>query len=180
MAERLDPAGPMRSEHRKLRDGLVGAGILVGIVLIWVIVHQQREQPWNSQAITARFVDMSVARGQTDVHLVLRYELTNQTGDQYRMPKPTYGELMRRLPDGTMKEVDSVEWDEATPVPSRKSAEEQFDVTLDPLQYKIDLDDLKTQDELAEFEKERLEEMRGLVFLDYVHHYRIELPRGWQ
>lgn len=157
----------------------MAAGTVVAVALIWFIVHRERETPWNSQAITARFVDMSVAKGQTDVHLVLKYALTNQSGHTYRMPQPTYGELMRRLPDGTMKEVDSVEWDQGTRVPAPGMAEVQFDVVLDPLHYHIDMEDLAKHDQLVEFEKARLQEMRGLVFLDYTHHYRIELPRGW-
>lgn len=167
------------AEHRTLRNGLIAAGAVVAVALIWFIVHRAGMQPWNSQAITARFVDMTVARDQTDVHLVLKYALTNQTGHTYRMPQPTYGELMRRLPDGTMKEVDSVEWDQGTTVPAPGMAEVQFDVAMDPLQYHIDLDDLAQHDKLVAFEKQRLQEMRGLVFVDYTHHYRIELPRGW-
>lgn len=175
----LVPPEPVNNENRVLRNSLLGAGVVVAIALTWFIAHRERETPWNSQAITARFVEVTVAKGETDVHLVLRYQLTNASGHTYRMPKPTYGELMRRLPDGTMKEVDSVEWDQATKVPARGIAEVQFDVTLDPLQYHIDLDDLKKHEDLVAFEKERLAEMRGLVFLDYTHHYRIELPRGW-
>jgi hypothetical protein len=176
----LSAADSTTSQYRMLRNSLVGAGIVVAIALLWFIVHRERETPWNNQAITAHFVEVSVATGETDVHLVIRYQLANHTGHTYRMPQPAHGELMRRQPDGTMKEVDSVEWDQATPVPSRGTAEEQLDVALDPLQYDMDLDELKNHDKLVTFEQQRLQEMRGLVFLDYAHHYRIELPRGWQ
>jgi hypothetical protein len=180
MPESLVPAESARNENRAFRSVLLAAGMVVGVALIWFIVHREREQPWNGQAITARFVDISMAKGKTDVHLVLKYALTNGSGHTYRMPKPTYGELMRRLPDGTMKEVDSVEWDQGTTVPAPGMAEVQLDIALDPLHYHIDMEDLEKHDQLVEFEKERLSEMRGLVLLDYTHHYRIELPRGWQ
>ncbi|HTV81265.1 MAG TPA: hypothetical protein VME18_01350 [Acidobacteriaceae bacterium] len=178
MAEELHPAGPGKT--RVPRSALLAVGIAVAAALVWWALHRSREALWNDQAITARFVELSVARGQTDVHLVLRYELTNRTGQKYRMQKPTYGELMRRTPDGSMKEVDSVEWDQGTPVPPHGTAVEQLDVAMDPLQYDIDLDELKNHDKLVDFEKRRLQEMRGLVFLDYMRRYRIELPRGWQ
>ena len=135
MAEPLQPDNLVKSQTRTLRHWLVAGVVVVAAALVWIVVDRQREQPWNGQAVTARFVDMTVARGETDVHLVLSYALTNQTGHTYRMPKPAYGELMRRLPDGTMKEVDSVEWDQSTTVPSPGMAEVQFDVALDPLQY---------------------------------------------
>jgi hypothetical protein len=179
MPEPLLPAEATRSQNREMRNFLVGISVVVVLALIWWIVHRKRDEPWNDQAITARFVEMTVAKGHSDVHLVLKYDLTNQSGHTYRMPQPAYGELMRRLPDGTMKEVDSVEWDEGTTVPAPGMAEVQLDIALDPLNYHIDMEDLEKHAQLVEFEKERLQEMRGLVFLDYTHHYRIELPRGW-
>jgi hypothetical protein len=178
MAEEFDPVDPV-----KRRSALKWAFLLVFLgsaALVWWALHRSQEAPWNDQAITARFVEMSVAAGKADVHLVLSYELTNRTGKNYRMPRPTYGELMRRTPDGSMKEVDSVEWDQGTPVPAHGTAVEQLDIAMDPLQYEMDLDELKQHDKLVAFEEQRLHEMRGLVFEDYVRHYRIELPRGWE
>lgn len=180
MPEMPQPADPGKGQNRALRNFLVAAGIVVAVALIWLIVHRERASPWNDQAITARFLDLSVATGKNDVHLVLHYELTNRTGQKYRMPTPTSGELMRRTADGTMKEVDSVEWEQGTAVPPQGTADVQFDVALDPLQYDMDLDELKKHDKLVEFENQRLQEMRGLVFVDYAHYDRIELPRGWQ
>lgn len=174
------PASPAPKRGRLPIGALLGLGIAVLAAALWLALRSSPAPPWNEQAITARFTDMTVERGHSDVHLILRYTLTNQTDHTYRMPRPTYGELLRKTPEADWKEIDTVEWDQGTPVPPRGTAVESFDLALDPLQYDMDLDELGKHAQLVAFANQRLAEMRGLAFDDYVHHYRIVLPQGWE
>lgn len=161
-------------------SALLGVAIVVVAAVTWVAVGRSREKPWNDNAITAQFMKLTVKKGQRSVHLILTYKLTNNTGDQYRLPPPGSSELMRKTPSGQLKEVDSVLWDQDTAIPAHSAAVEEFDVSEDPMHYDLDLDDLETHDKLTEFVNQRLSRIRGLEFSDYVHHYNIELPKGWE
>lgn len=180
MAEELRRADPASGQARIPLAAYLGAAILVVAVVTWAAVRHARETPWKDNAITAQFANLTVKKGQRSVHLILTYRLTNNTGDQYRLPPPGSSELMRKSPSGQMKEVDSVLWDQDTPVPAHGTAVEEFDISEDPLHYDLDLDDLDTHDKLTEFVDQRLARIRGLEFSDYIHHYNIELPKGWQ
>lgn len=158
----------------------MAAAMVVLAALIWMAVDHAQEKPWDDHAITASFTKLTVKKGQKDVHLILTYTLTNNTGHTYRLTAPGYSELMRKAPSGALKEVDSVLWDQATAIRPHGQAVEEFDLSENPMHYDLDVEDLETQGKLTQFVNERLAKIRGLVFVDYVHHYNIVLPRGWQ
>jgi len=180
MAEELRRADAVSSRGRMPLAAYLGAAILVVAAVTWAAVRHSRETPWNDNAITAQFVNLTVKKGQKSVHLILSYKLTNNMGDKYRLPPPGSSELMRKTPGGTLEEVDSVLWDQETTIPPHQTAVVEFDISEDPMHYDLDLDDLETHDKLMEFSNQQLAKMRGLEFVDYIHHYNIELPRGWE
>jgi hypothetical protein len=179
MADNVRFRVPVKSRSHAPATALFGAAAFLVLVLIWVAVRHSRQKPWNDTAITATFVKLTVRKGQKDVHLILTYKLTNNTGDKYRLPPPGSSELMRKTPGGAMNEVDSVLWDQETPIPAHGAAVEEFDISQNPMHYDLDIEELDTHDKLMSFVNSRLANIRGLEFADYIHHYNIELPRGW-
>ncbi len=180
MPEELHPGSPAKIRTGVPTSALLGAAIVIVAAVTWAAVRHSSDKPWNDNAVTAQFLNLTVKKGQRSVHLILTYRLTNNTGDKYRLPPPGSSELMRKTPSGQLKEVDSVLWDQDTTVPAHSAAVEEFDISEDPMHYDLDLDDLETHDKLTEFVNQRLARIRGLEFSDYIHHYNIELPRGWQ
>lgn len=161
------------------RSPLAAAGVVALALLVWLVLRPSSGKAWSDQAITARFLRVSVEKDQKDAELILRYSLENHTGHKYRLPAPVHGELMQKMPDGTLHEVDTVLWDEKTAIPSRGTAVEQFEVSMDALRGDLQLEHLHRLDKLKVLGNQQLSAMRGLVFVDFAHHYNIELPRGW-
>lgn len=151
--------------------------LLAGVV--WYILRPSREEPWNAHAITATFADLTTQPSGNDVHLIFRYNLTNNTKKNFRLPAPTLGALMRKLPDGKLKEVDSAEW-ESVLIPAGKTVSEEFDLSIDPTRYDLTPEEMRVHQALLSFAAERLQNYRALAFFDYGEHYWIDLPRGWQ
>lgn len=188
-SERHRPESPSSSYRGRW---FVVAALILAAALFWYAFHPSRQDPWNNQAIQAKFADLVIQRPQTDpptadsdaeklqadVHVVLRYVLTNHSGKPYRMPPPSHGALMKNLSRLGLQEVDSVVW-ESPVIPAGKTASVQFDLTLSPESEDLSGDELQAHQNLVAFCNRRLKEIRGLVFFDYSHRYAIDLPRGW-
>jgi hypothetical protein len=98
---------------------------------------------------------------------------------------------MRRIPkEKSFDKFDSGSWDDTLVIPPGQSFNEKFNVVYKLGEYGTTLAKLNTYEpgedqskdasvNLSKFMKNRLDEIDGLVFYDYVNHYRIELPRNW-
>lgn len=178
-----DSVGSLRKGRRARKIALVGAALALVVALGWLgwrARHQPpAEPPWDEQAIAAQFTNLTIRKTEKDLHLIFRYALTNGTDKDYRLPMPKHGVLMKRTEDGALYEVDTAMWEEGMVVPRRRTMVAEFDLSVDPAVYNTDVEALEKNDNRAAFAKQRLREIRGLVFLDFEKHYRFELPRGW-
>lgn len=178
------PLGAKWPRRKKIEMAALLGCLLLGVVL-WLVLRSPAELPWDNQAITARFQDLTIQQPAPDlqkpgdVHVILSYALTNLTGHDYRIPAPSLGVLMKHLPEGGLQEVDSVSWDSQALIPARKTANVQFDVTIPAPSNDAGPEPEHPQQDLGTLGSERLRGIRGLVFFDYGRHYSIELPRGW-
>jgi len=173
-----------RTGHPHKRVWLALFAVAVLAVALFASRSRWWPQPaWDANAIAAHFVDVTVEKGERDVHVVFHYALTNSTGQVYRMPPPSVGVLMAHMPEGGLHAMDSVVW-EPTAIPAGKTVNAEFDVALDPLTAEpypdLSADELHERGALNDFARRHLARMRGLVFMDYQKRYSIELPQGWQ
>lgn len=168
---------------------MLGVGLVVLALSLWLALRRPGETPWDDKAIAADFQTLTIQKpvapeeaGQTsgDVHVLIRYRLRNSTGREYRVPEPKHGVLMKSVTGGGWQEVDSVMWDNHLSVPARKTADVEFDMAIPSTDSGAPDEDLKQQKDLAEAAMTRLRSIDNLTFFDYEHHYVIHLPRGWQ
>ncbi|MFP5230079.1 MAG: hypothetical protein ACLGXA_20875 [Acidobacteriota bacterium] len=145
----------------------------------WMAWRHWEDGRWDNQAIAAQFKDFTVQRqNERDVHLLLRYRLTNATRTPYQLAPPQHGVLMRRVPEGDLEEIDSVVW-EPIVIPAGKTADAEFDVTLPSAQDAAGTTPAPDDQDLKDFANHELAHMQGLVFFDYGKRYWIDLPKGW-
>ncbi|HEX3662068.1 MAG TPA: hypothetical protein VHU89_11585 [Acidobacteriaceae bacterium] len=168
-------------------DWVLGTGVIVLGVLTWLALRPSGEAPWNDRAIVAKFQTLTIQKpvapeeaGQTegDVHVLIRYRLSNSTNKAYPIPEPKHGVLMKSVAGGGWQEVDSVLWDQHLTIPARKTADVEFDMAI-PSSDEGASEDPEQQKDLGAAGMERLRSIENLTFFDYKHHYVIHLPRGW-
>ncbi len=186
-----------RPSSQRARWLLIGSIILAaGLLGYWYSVRGGSEDPWNNQAIQARFASLVVQRPetaaqpqdenadaddekpQTDVHVILHYVLVNNTSKPYSMPPPAKGSLMKNLIEQGPREVDTVVWDGGV-IPAGKTGDVEFDVTLDLKTEDLSGEELQSHQDLVAFCNRRFKQIRDFVFYDYAHQYAINLPGGW-
>jgi hypothetical protein len=169
-------------------DWILGFGLVVLALSLWLALRRPGEAPWDDKAIAADFQTLTIQKpiapeeaGQTagDVHVLIRYRLRNSTGREYRVPEPKHGVLMKSVAGGGWQEVDSVLWDAHLAVPARKTADVEFDMAI-PSTDPGAPEELRQQKDLAAAGMAKLRSIEDLAFFDYEHHYVIHLPRGWQ
>jgi hypothetical protein len=145
----------------------------------WGAWRRWEDGRWNSQAIAARFTEVTVQRlNEKDVHLLLRYSLTNSTRADYRLASPPLGVLMERAADGGLEEIDSVLW-EPIAVPAGKTVNAEFDLTVHSVEDLTTPEAIHSEQDLKAFANRELSRLQGLVFFDYGKRYWIDLPKGW-
>ena len=99
---------------------------------------------------------------------------------------------MRRIPkEKSFEKFDTGSWDDTLVIPPGQSFNVRFNVVYKLSEYGTTTAELNTLEPgedrkkeasqaLVKFMNRRLNEVDGLVFYDYVNHYRIELPRNWE
>lgn len=167
-----------------------GAGFAVVLAISTAIAGwlAHRPRPWTSTAITAKPTHLVVETSGEEMHFQFRYALTNRTGSDYIVAGPPNAALMKKIPeDASLQRLDGATWDDTIRIPAGQSVNVVFDVPIRLADYNTTAADLNGGDpdsdqmpaKYSQFVESRLKEMNGLVLIDYVDHYRIDLPRNW-
>lgn len=186
----------MNVEGRKrvfIRAAGFGAGVVLALVVCAGTLYwwSQRPKPWSDTAITGKYADIRLYQQGEEIHLSFEYSLTNHTKTSYSLPTTSSGALMRRIPkENSFDKFESGSWDDSLAIPPGQSFDMKFNVAYMLSEYGTTSAELSTYapgedrkaaapEALNKFMNRRLSEVDGLVFYDYVNHYRIELPRNW-
>lgn len=159
--------------------------ILIGVVS-W---REHRPKQWSSKAVTAKIGELSFHQRGDDLHCDFEYALTNNTGEDYRLPLPPDGVLMRTIKENnSMANVDDFTWDNAI-IPPHQTVSVTFDVAYHFADYGTSAEELygpnnpkrDITNDFTAFVNRRLKAVPdGFMFLDYRDKYQIELPSTWQ
>jgi hypothetical protein len=175
-----------------LRSAGFGAGFAISVAVIGGLLlwWSNRPKQWSSTAITAKQTEIGIQQDGEELHFRFRYALTNKTSMDYALPSPISGALMRRLPeDSSIQKIEDAKWDESTRIPPDQTVNVYFEVAykfsdFDTSAAKLYGDKwvegatgLDASPSLTEFVKRRLASINGMVFLDYVNRFRIELRK---
>ena len=177
-----------------IRAAGFGAGAVATLVVCTLALYwwSQRPKPWTDSAISAKYAQITLQQEGEEFRLSFEYALTNRTKNPYTLPSNSFGALMRRLPaDKSFDKLDDSSWDDTLVIPPGQSFNMKFKVPYKLSEYGTTSAKLNAYtpnedhkafapEALNEFTNRRLSEIDGLVFYDYVNHYRIELPRNWE
>ncbi len=167
------------------RSAGFGAGLAVVLVLsagifIWWSSLVKRPKPWNTSTIKGTYTVLTAQVRGDDLHFTFTYGLNNPTDTDYYLPDSIAGELMKRLPGGKgFQKLNASSWGERVIVPAKQTVNVEFDVPIHLEDFNKKAADLESDADLSKFINRRLSDMDGLVFFDYTHRYRIDLPNGW-
>lgn len=160
----------------------IGLGLgVAGLCLAWYI---NRPKAWRSEMLTASKPEITAGVGSDNaVHVHYAYGLTNHTGREFTMPSTYSGALFRKSPEGdSLVKLNSATWDTSLRIPPGQTLTVAFNVDYPLADYNTTSAEISAGGEskgLIPFLTRRMNETNGLVFLDYVDNYRIELPRNW-
>lgn len=168
-----------------------GAGFAVVLAISFSVAGwlAHRPKPWTSTAITAKPTHLVVETSGEELHFRFRYALTNHTRSDYIVAGPENAALMKRIPeDSSLQRLDGAVWDDTIRIPAGQSVNVVFDVPIRLADYNTSAEELNSADansnqmpaKYSQFVDSRLKEMNGLVLIDYVNKYRIDLPRDWE
>jgi hypothetical protein len=177
-----------------IRAAGFGAGAILMLVVCAGSLYwwSNRPKPWSDSAISATYTQISLHEENEEVQVSFEYSLTNHTNAPYSLPTTYSGALMRRIPkEKSFEKFDTGSWDDTLVIPPGQSFNVRFNVVYKLSEYGTTTAELNTLEPgedrkkeasqaLVKFMNRRLNEVDGLVFYDYVNHYRIELPRNWE
>jgi hypothetical protein len=154
--------------------GVTLALAMVAGVLLW---YTSRPTPWTSGVITAKYSVLEASRVGDDVHVMFRYALTNNSRNDYSVPSPPSAELMRKASDGTGYVPLHASWESQT-IPPGRAINVDFTVSYALADYNTTATEIdKTDKALVDFLERRLAEYDGLLLIDHVRRYQIDLPK---
>jgi hypothetical protein len=165
-----------------LRCAGVGGGfaIIAALVLGGIVWWSSRPKPWSSSAITAKPTQLGLQQAGDEVRFEFRYAFTNHTSEEYALPSPEMGALMRKLPkDGSFEKLDGATWDSTIKIPPNQSINISFLMPYKLADFNMMPPDLDLDNKLTAFAGRRLNQIDGLAFFDYTAKYKVEMPRNW-
>ena len=156
---------------------VVAAAVIIG-AWFYITSLSEKPKPWDREAISATFVDLSVTI-EDKIVLTFQYTLENKTKSDYYFPEDAKSTFVV-LPEGKgLSQKDEFAWGRGVYVPSGQKVSMSFHLTYDynesyPEKERDNLD------KLGEFTKGRLKEIDGFVVLDKKNRYEIIFPNGWK
>jgi hypothetical protein len=177
-----------------LKAAGAGAGAALALVVCVAVLNwvSNRPKQWSDVQITAKISQQTIQMSGEEVHLSLRYALTNHSKEPYSLPSSPEGVLTRRDPeDKSLVKCEDASWDSSLTIPPGQTFNEVFTLVYKLSDYDTTSAELsaygpeeKDRDRMSKaylrFIDRRFDEMDGLVFYDYLNNYRIELPRNWE
>jgi hypothetical protein len=156
----------------------IGAGVAVAVIAlavaaVWYTSRPVKARPWNQTAITAKYADLDVTKGQRLV-LTFRYTLENHTHHDYELPNSAG--IYKVLPEGKGLERDAkLKWDGGTSLP----AGQKINVGIQ-MEYAYtegySSEQWDNDAKLNAFIIRRLSEIDGFAALDEINRYEIRFP----
>jgi hypothetical protein len=159
-------------------------GFLLALLVTGLILYfrpgARAPQPWNSSAITARYVGTQLREVDSgNAALYMAYEVQNHTDSDFRLADGPTALVMSRLrADGSLSSQQQVRLSYPTFLPARQRARVALEIPS-PFGWPSD-GDPAYQDKLRDFVNQRLGEVEGFVLFDQADRFEIEFRSGWQ
>jgi hypothetical protein len=159
-------------------------GFLLALAITAVILYfrpgGRSPKPWNSSAITARYVGAQLRELDSgNAALYLAYEVQNHTDSDYQLADGPGALVMSRLrADGSLSSQQQVRLSYPTFLPARQRARVALEIPS-PFGWPAD-GDPTFQDKLRDFVNQKLVDIQAFVLFDQADRFDIDFPSGWQ
>jgi hypothetical protein len=176
-----------------LRAAGVAAGATIALAAIALALYWRAELPkqWSEKAVTAQLNALIFQQVGEGIHFTIRYALTNATDHDYVLPKAAATLMSKSTENGALSRLEGATWPTDLTIPAKQRVEVGFVVPYEFADYNTSAEELygekgagsggdgkplDASKELMKFVGDRLKQINGLVFFDFVNRYKIVLP----